>query len=233
MSPKACALGIYLRVRCGISFPSLRFAGEIGASLMKNNIAVFLDRDGTINEEVGYLDRLDKLKIIPNAYEAIRLINLSGMKAIVISNQAGVARGFFTEEFVRTVNKHLQADLKKKNAVIDGFYYCPHHPTEGKGIYLQNCNCRKPAAGMLLQAAQDLDIDLSVSYFIGDRFIDMETAKKVGVKGVLVKTGYGEDLLQDDGPDAATAENKPTYIAADILDAVRWILKDEQSNSGL
>ena len=196
---------------------------------MKKNIAVFLDRDGTINEEVGYLDSLDKLKIIPTAYEAINLINLNGMKAVVISNQAGVARGFFTEEFVHTVNNRLLDDLQQKGAIIDKFYYCPHHPKEGNGVYLQNCNCRKPAPGMLLQAAQDLSIDLSRSYFVGDRFIDMEAARKVGAKGILVKTGYGEDLLQDDGPDTATPESKPDFIAADILEAVQWILKDRKN----
>lgn len=195
---------------------------------MKKNIAVFLDRDGTINEEVGYLDSLDKLKIIHGAYEAIRLINESGMKAVVISNQAGVARGLFTEDFVKITNEHLQTALRQKGAYIDNFYYCPHHPTEGIGIYLQQCNCRKPLPGMLLQAAQDLNIDLTRSYLVGDRFRDMEAAKKAGVNGVLVKTGYGQDFLQDDGQDKATAENKPDFIAADILEAVKWILKDRE-----
>lgn len=195
---------------------------------MKKNIAVFLDRDGTINEEVGYLDSLDKLKIISGAYEAIRLINESGMKAVVISNQAGVARGLFTEDFVQITNEHLQTALRQKGAYIDNFYYCPHHPTEGIGIYLQQCNCRKPAPGMLLQAAQDLNIDLTRSYFVGDTFRDMEAAKKAGVKGVLVKTGYGQDFLQDDGPDRGTAEAKPDFIAANILEAVKWILKDRE-----
>lgn len=196
---------------------------------MKKNIAVFLDRDGTINEEVGYLDSLDKLKIIPAAYEAIKLLNTSEIKAVVISNQAGVARGFFTEEFVVVLNNAIQSDLNIKGAIIDKFYYCPHHPTEGKGIYLRDCNCRKPAPGMLLQAAQELNLDLARSYFVGDRFIDMETAKKVGAKGILVKTGYGEDLLHNDGPDTATPENKPDFIATDILEAVLWILKDRQN----
>lgn len=195
---------------------------------MKKNVAVFLDRDGTINEEVGYLDSLDKLKIISTAYEAIKLINLNDMKAVVISNQAGVARGYFSEDFVRMINNHLQADMLEKGAVIDRFYYCPHHPTEGNKVYQQICNCRKPAPGMLLQAAEDLNIYLAKSYFVGDRFIDMETAKKVGAKGILVKTGYGDDLLQDDGPDTATPENKPDFVAADILEAVQWILKDRK-----
>ena len=195
---------------------------------MKKNTAVFLDRDGTINEEVGYLDSLDKLKIIPSAYEAIRLINESGMKVVVISNQAGVARGFFTEDFVKVTHEHLQTALRQQGATIDNFYYCPHHPTEGIEPYRQVCNCRKPAPGMLLQAAQDLNIDLKRSYLVGDRFNDMEAGKKIGVRGILVKTGFGQSLLQDDGPDEATPENKPDFIAADILGAVKLILKDKE-----
>ena len=193
---------------------------------MGKYIAVFLDRDGTINEEVGYLDCLDKLKIIPAAYEAIRLINLSGVKAIVVTNQAGVARGFFTEKFVRQTHEILQTALLEEKASIDKFYYCPHHPAEGTGIYLQNCNCRKPLPGMLLQAADDLDIELKSSYMIGDTCRDMETAKKAGVKGILVKTGYGREELLDVGADVAGSENKPDFIAEDILEAVKWIIKD-------
>ena len=188
--------------------------------------AVFLDRDGTINEEVGYLDSLDKLKIIPAAYEAIRLINLSGMKAIVVTNQSGVARGFFNEKLVRQTHEAIQAALLQKKASIDKFYYCPHHPTEGTGIYLQNCNCRKPLPGMLLQAAHDLDIELGSSYMVGDTYRDMEAAKKVGVKVILVKTGYGREVLQNVDPDAATAGNNPDFVAEDILEAVKWIMKD-------
>ena len=195
---------------------------------MKKNTAVFLDRDGTINEEVGYLDSLDKLKIIPSAYEAIRLINESGMKGVVISNQAGVARGFFTEDFVKVTHEHLQTALRQQGATIDNFYYCPHHPTEGIEPYRKDCNCRKPAPGMLLRAVQDLNIDLTRSYLVGDRFRDMDAAKKAGVKGILVKTGYGQDLLQDDGQNEATEEGKPDFIAADILEAVRWILKERE-----
>ena len=191
---------------------------------MKKNSAVFLDRDGVINEDVGYLDSLDKLKVIPGAYEAIRLINASGMKAVVISNQAGVAKGLFTEEFVRGTNDCLQKMLRQESAYIDKFYFCPHHPTDGMDPYRRICDCRKPAPGMLLQAAEELNIDLKKSYFVGDRFRDMEAAKKAGVRGILVKTGYGKELLQDDGPDKATPENKPDFIAADILEAVKWIL---------
>jgi D,D-heptose 1,7-bisphosphate phosphatase len=193
---------------------------------MKKHRAIFLDRDGTINEEVGYLDDLDKLKIIPEAFEAVRLINAAKMKAVIITNQAGVARGLFTEDFVKAVNKYLHAEFLKENALIDAFYYCPHHPTEGNAPYRRGCDCRKPAPGMLFQAAREMNIDLTRSYIIGDRYNDMEAGKKVGVKGILVKTGFGQSLLQDDGPDKLTDYNQPDFIAADILEAVRWILKD-------
>ena len=116
-----------------------------------------------------------------------------------------MARGLFTEEFVRNTNYHLQKILREREGYINNFYYCPHHPTEGEEPYRRICDCRKPAPGMLVQAA-----------------------KKAGVKGILVKTGYGSELLQDDGPDKAKPENKPDFIAADILDAVKWILKDRK-----
>jgi len=195
---------------------------------MKKHRAIFLDRDGTINEEVGYLDDFAKLKIIPTAFEAVRLINGAKMKAVVITNQAGVARGLFSEDFVKTANKFLHAEFLKENALIDAFYYCPHHPTEGIDPYRRECDCRKPAAGMLVQAAREMNIDLTRSYIIGDRYNDMEAGKKAGVKCVLVKTGFGQSVLQDDGPDKLTADNKPDYIAADILEAVRWILKENK-----
>lgn len=195
---------------------------------MKKHRAVFLDRDGTINEEVGYLDDLAKLKIIPAAFEAVRLINAAKMKSVVITNQAGIARGLFSEDFVKTANKYLHAEFLKKKALIDAFYYCPHHPTEGIGSYRKRCGCRKPAPGMLIQAAREMNIDLTRSYIIGDRYNDMEAGKKAGVKGILVKTGFGQSVLQDDGPDKLTAYNQPDFIAADILEAVRWILKDSK-----
>ena len=143
---------------------------------MKKNAAVFLDRDGTINEEVGYLDSIDKLKLFANTAEAIRLINESGMKAVVITNQSGVAKGYFTEEFVRTVHERIQEMLRERGAFIDAFYYCPHHQTEGIGVYLQSCACRKPEAGMLIEASKELDIDLRRSYTVGDMLKDIQVA---------------------------------------------------------
>ena len=215
---------------------------------MKKNTAVFLDRDGTMNEEVGYLDSIDKLKLFANTAEAIRLINESGMKAVVITNQSGVARGYFTEDFIGTVHARIQETLQSKGTFINAFYYCPHHPTEGIGVFRQACPCRKPEAGMLIRAAQDLHIDLYRSYMVGDMMKDMEAAQKVGAKGILVKTGYGLKTLQEN-PDLITSKinhghserdpessiiketpSKPVVVAEDILDAVRWILHDRQKD---
>ncbi len=187
---------------------------------MKKNTAVFLDRDGTINEEVGYLSSLEKLRIFPNSFEAIRLINESNMLAVVITNQSGVARGYFDEDFVRSIHLRINEFLQEKGGCIDRFYFCPHHPTEGKGRYLKSCDCRKPEPGMLIRASEELDIDLSRSYMVGDTAKDIELAERVGAKGILVKTGYGKDVMFSD--------IRPVYITEDILDAVKWIMKDRQ-----
>ncbi|MBE9547677.1 MAG: D-glycero-beta-D-manno-heptose 1,7-bisphosphate 7-phosphatase [Proteobacteria bacterium] len=187
---------------------------------MKKNTAVFLDRDGTINEEVEYLSSLEELNIYPNSFEAIRLINESEMLAVVITNQSGVARGYFDDDFVRTVHSRINEILQEKGGYIDRFYYCPHHPTEGKGRYLRSCDCRKPEPGMLIRASEELDIDLARSYMVGDAAKDIELAERVGAKGILVKTGYGKNVTSSD--------IKPAHIAEDILDAVKWIMKDRQ-----
>jgi len=183
--------------------------------------AIFLDRDGTINEEVGYLKTLAQLVLIPRAARAINMINVSGMLSVVVTNQSGVARGYFTEAFVDTVHQHIQGMLAPQQAQLDAFYYCPHHP-EGRGTYRQECHCRKPGSGMLLMAARDMKIDLARSYLIGDTRKDMQAALNAGVKPVLVRTGYGEEA------ETECSEVCPNYIADDILDAVEWIMRDRQ-----
>ncbi len=183
--------------------------------------AVFLDRDGTINEEVGYLNSLDKLVIYPQAVQAIRWLNESGMKCLVVTNQSGIARGYFSEAFVSEVHQYMGELVAREAAHLDGFYFCPHHP-EGQGAYRQRCLCRKPEPGLVLKAAADFGVDLGRSYLIGDTLRDIETAQKAGVRGVLVRTGYGQ---------AAEAENaaggiRPLHVADDILGAVRWVMGD-------
>jgi D-glycero-D-manno-heptose 1,7-bisphosphate phosphatase len=195
---------------------------------MNKNTAVFLDRDGTINEEVGYMDSIDKLNLFAYTAEAIRLINESGMKAVVMTNQSGVAKGYFTEEFVRTVHERIQEMLRERGAFIDAFYYCPHHQTEGIGVYLQSCACRKPGAGMLIKASKELDIDLRRSYTVGDMLKDIQVARTVGAKGILVKTGYGINTIEKDLTSDSPEICQPSYIAEDILDAVKWIIKDRK-----
>ena len=181
--------------------------------------AVFLDRDGTINEEVSFLSRMEQLKLFPQTPEAIRLVNAAGMKAVVVTNQSGIARGYFTEAFVRSVHDRINELLRADGAFIDGFYVCPHHPVYGNGIYKQDCDCRKPKPGLLLQAAAELDIDLARSYMVGDMLKDIEAGKKAGAKGVLVRTGYGVNIVRTD---------MPAYIAEDVLEAVQWILRDRE-----
>lgn len=175
--------------------------------------AVFIDRDGTICEEVDFLDDISKLKLIKGSTEAIRMINHSGMKAVVITNQSGVGRGLFTEDFVKEIHETLKGIIRKEGAFLDGIYYCPHLPDSG-------CQCRKPETGMLNIAAKDMAIDLKRSYVIGDKAIDIELAHKVGAKSVMVKTGYGESEL-------CRLSISPDYVAGNILEAVKWILKDK------
>jgi D-glycero-D-manno-heptose 1,7-bisphosphate phosphatase len=181
--------------------------------------AVFMDRDGTINEEVSYLSRMEQLRLYPQSGEAIRLINAAGMKAVVVTNQSGIARGYFTEDFVRSVHERINEMLRAEGAHIDGFYVCPHHPVYGNGIYKQDCECRKPKPGLLLQAAAEMNIDLSRSYMVGDMLKDIEAGKKAGASGILVRTGYGPNIIRTD---------MPAYIAEDILEAVQWIMRDRK-----
>ncbi len=210
----------------------------------KRHAAVFLDRDGTINEEVGYLDCLEKLHLIPGAAEAIRLINESGMKAVVVTNQSGVARGIFDEAFVDTVHRRLQEMLAVEGASLDGVYFCPHHPTEGRGSYLRSCDCRKPTPGLLLRAAEELSLDPERSTMVGDTLKDIEAATRIGARGILVRTGYGTEAADALGLAAEPrrmspgAENparggdlviRPVHIAGDLLAAVRWLLKNRKT----
>lgn len=161
--------------------------------------AVFLDRDGTLIEEVNYLARPDQVKLIPGAAEAVRRLNEMGVLVVVVTNQAGVARGYFPESRVAEVHAHLSALLARHGARIDAYYHCPHHPTAGIGRYRVDCDCRKPKPGLLLTAAHDLGIDLSRSWMIGDKPCDAEAGRAAGCRTVLVRTGHGHELPTDVG----------------------------------
>jgi D-glycero-D-manno-heptose 1,7-bisphosphate phosphatase len=184
--------------------------------------AVFLDRDGTICEEVGYLDSIERLHLIPGSAAAIKLLNERGLKAVVVTNQSGVARGFFSELRLQEVHRELERLLRLEGAFLDGIYYCPHHPSDGTEPYLGVCDCRKPASGLLLRAAADLGLDLRASYVIGDHHSDVECAQRVGAKGILVLTGHGENSRAE----TESWQLPPVYTALDLYAAVRWVIRD-------
>jgi D-glycero-D-manno-heptose 1,7-bisphosphate phosphatase len=182
--------------------------------------AVFLDRDGTVSEEVGYVNHTNRFQLLPRSAEAIRRINDSEFLAVLVTNQAGVARGYFRESLVAEVHGRLRDLLAESGAHLDGIYYCPHHPTAGQPPYRRDCNCRKPKPGMIEAAQRDLNIDTSRSFMVGDKHSDIVFAHSVGMKGILVKTGYGLGEVDEWSHEW---NEHPDYIAEDLLDAVEWI----------
>jgi len=183
--------------------------------------AIFLDRDGTICEEVGYVNHLSRSRLLPNSLEAIGLINQAGLLAVVTTNQSGVARGYFSQDLVEAVHAKLQASVTGAGARLDAIYYCPHHPTEGTPPWRAVCECRKPEPGMILRATREHGIDLSRSFVVGDSVADIEAGASAGVPGILVKTGYGRGLLEHQRHRFKT---EPVHTADDLLEAVRFIL---------
>ena len=153
-------------------------------------IAVFLDRDGVINQDTGYVSCVDDFHFIDGTIEALQILKKKGYCLVVVTNQSGIARGYFTEEQFMSLTEWMDWSLADRDVDLDGIYFCPHHPTAGVGEYRQECNCRKPAPGMLLDAAKDLKIDLANSYMVGDKAGDLQAAKAAGVgHKVLVRTG--------------------------------------------
>ena len=182
--------------------------------------AIFLDRDGTLVEEAGYLDRLERLVFFPYSVDAVRLLNRAGFAVVIVTNQAGIARGIFKEAFVAEAHRHITARLLAGGARIDAFYYCPHHPEAVIDAYRQSCDCRKPQPGLLTRAAADLDLALDQSFVIGDRWHDLEAGQRVGARGVLVRTGYGR--TEEAAPHPRVA---PSAIVDNVMEAVSWILR--------
>jgi D-glycero-D-manno-heptose 1,7-bisphosphate phosphatase len=178
--------------------------------------AVFLDRDGTINEEMGYINHLSRFRLLPQTIPAIRRLNETGFRVVIITNQSGAARGYFPEVLVEKVHAHLEMLLAAGGAHMDGIYVCLHAP-EAK------CACRKPQPTLIHRAARDLDLDLARSYAVGDRYRDVETAANAGVQGILVLTGYG---LGEYEYLRAQSKMQPVHVAPDIGEAVKWILQD-------
>lgn len=183
--------------------------------------AVFLDRDGTIIEEAGYLERLERLRFFPFAVDAIRLLNQAGFAVVVVTNQAGIARGIVTEAFVAEASRVIAGRVERGGGRIDGFYHCPHHP-DGVIEHLSvRCDCRKPAPGLFRRAAADLDLDLKRSFVVGDRWHDLQAGIAVGARGVLVRTGYGASVEQAPPPGLAGQA-----VADNLAGAVSWILRE-------
>ncbi len=173
------------------------------------NKACFLDRDGVVNEEVDYLWQPEKVALIPGVIDALRTLHKHGFLAIVVSNQAGVARGYYKESDVDEVNARIQELLVAAGTRIDAFYYCPHHPE-----FSGECSCRKPEPGMILNAASEFKVDLKQSFMVGDRLSDLESAERAGCQcGYLVRTGYGSEVIRNQQP-------KNVKIADDLNAAV-------------
>jgi D-glycero-D-manno-heptose 1,7-bisphosphate phosphatase len=183
--------------------------------------AVFIDRDGTLTEEVGYVNHPRRLRLLPRSAEAIRRLNAAGVLAIIATNQAGIARGYFSEDVLHAVNDEMVRLLKNEGAQVDGVYVCMHHPSAGGAPYRADCECRKPKAGLLTGAARDLGVDLAASTMIGDKASDLEAGRAAGTRAVLVLTGYGRG---DWEYQRHVFRVPPDHVAEDLLDAVDWIL---------
>jgi D-glycero-D-manno-heptose 1,7-bisphosphate phosphatase len=186
--------------------------------------AVFLDRDGTLIEEAGYINQIDRLVLFPWSLDAVRLLNRGGYRVVVVTNQAGVARGYFDEAFVTRAHQHLDAQVRAAGGEVDGYYFCPHHPDADVPEYRRACECRKPAPGMFLQAARERGLDLGRSYAIGDRWHDVQAATKAGVTPILVRSGYGATELARPRPGLV-----PAHVADTLIDATTWILRQRAS----
>jgi D-glycero-D-manno-heptose 1,7-bisphosphate phosphatase len=185
--------------------------------------AVFLDRDGTVVRDVGYLSDPGELEFIPGAADAVKMLNEAGFKVIVVSNQSGVARGLIEESRLADIHARLDEMLGEYGAKVDGYYYCPHHPEHGERI---RCDCRKPGPEMANIAAREHGIDLARSYFVGDKMSDILLGKNAGGKTILVLTGYGEGerrRMNDEGV-------SPDMVVRGLAEAADWILLNSKES---
>jgi D-glycero-D-manno-heptose 1,7-bisphosphate phosphatase len=181
--------------------------------------AVFLDRDGTVIDEVGYLHRSNQLALYPWTAGAIRAFNRAGLPVVVVTNQSAIAKGLLTERELEEIHRELTGLLAAGGACIDAYYYCPHHPKGSVAEYALACGCRKPATGLVDRAARELGIDPRRSFVVGDKWVDVGLARGVGAKAILVRTGHG----------AAEEQRRPANLDADaVVDnlaaAASWIL---------
>jgi D-glycero-D-manno-heptose 1,7-bisphosphate phosphatase len=178
--------------------------------------AVFLDRDGTISEELGYVNHIDRFQIFPYAAEAIRQLNLAEIPVIVVTNQSGIARNIFPESLMHEIHKKMVSELAAGGAWIDAIYFCPHKSED-------SCECRKPNPGLLERAAREHALDLGASWVVGDRYADLEMAHAAGSRGILVMTGYGRGEYE---LHSVAWPRQPDVVSENLKDAVRHILKN-------
>ena len=197
------------------------------AGLRKKQKAVFIDRDGTLNVYRGFISSADDIELIPRAAGAIRLLNEHEFRAVIVTNQAVIARGEASLDEVRKMHAKLETLLASDGAYLDAIYFCPHHPDRGLAGEVSElkieCDCRKPEIGMIERAVRDLNLNLSQSWLIGDTTRDMETARRAGLRSILVRTG----LAGEDGKyDAA-----PQFVASDLYEAVNLIVAEREPNN--
>ena len=190
--------------------------------------AVFLDRDGTMVRDVGYLSRLEDLHWFPYTVDAVRLLNRAGFLVFVTTNQGGIGLGFYPEAFVQRTHQEMAAFITAGGGRVDGWFYCPHHPRATIDALRVTCDCRKPEPGMVRQAQQQFAIDLAHSFVVGDKAGDLGLARSVGARGVLVRTGYGELELARMSGGASYA----SHVCADLAEATSWILGQARHTAG-
>ncbi len=206
--------------------PGQRLEPQVGGPSRRpgdRRCAVFLDRDGTLCEEVGYVNHPDRLRFYPWTVEAIRKINRAELPVIVVTNQSGVAQGYFSEELVHEVHQKIALQLAAGEAHLDAIYFCPHHPNARLEAYRQNCRCRKPSTGMVDEAAERFHIDLGFSYVVGDSYRDMQLGLNAGARTILVMTGYGRGEYEYH---RSRWPRNPDLLAENLLEAVEKILEE-------
>ena len=180
------------------------------------DITVFLDRDGTVNHDSGYITSPTELVLLPGVVEGIARLKQGGSRVVLITNQSGIARGLFTEDDLSMIHRKLERELEMQGVSLDGIFFCSHHPDDA-------CQCRKPKPGLIQQAIQQLNLNVSRSYYVGDKVIDMKLANTVGSKAVLVMTsGFSQEAVQ-------AIENhqiQVAFVASNFSEATTWILQD-------
>ena len=187
-----------------------------------------MDRDGTISEEVGYVNHPSRFRLFPYTADAIKLLNDNGWFAIVVTNQAGVARGYFAEDVIVQIHDQVRKDLENASAKLDAIYYCAHHPSVGEPPYRLDCDCRKPKTGLIDRAAADFDIDLERSWMVGDRYGDIELARNARLHSAFVLSGYGRGEWEFQ---RSSWKLEPEVVAEDLLEAVKTIIERDAARA--